>query len=56
MINLQLLNTTSVTNYIDPGTLTMAIQILIAGAMASLFIVKGFWGRVKSVIGRLWRR
>ena len=56
MIIPQLLNTPSVTNYIDPGTLTMAIQILIAGAMASLFMVRGFWGRVKSFIGRLWRR
>lgn len=56
MISPQLLNMPSVSSYIDPGTLTMAIQILIAGAMASLFMVRGLWGRVKSFIGRLWKR
>ena len=60
MINPQLLNMPPVINYIDPGTLTMVIQVLIASAIAGAFMIRGFWERIKRVIGRviakLWKR
>lgn len=42
--------------YIDLGMGSMAIQVLIAGAIGGLFIAKGYWrniiGRIKSLKGR----
>lgn len=32
--------------YLDPGTGSLIIQVLIGGLLSSLFIVKLFWGRI----------
>ena len=60
MINPQLLNIPPVTNYIDPGTFAMVVQVLIASAIGAAFMVKGYFEKIKRVIGRvvakLWKR
>lgn len=48
--------TSQVILYIEPGTLTMIIQVLIAGAIAGLFMLKTFWGRVKLFLTKLFRK
>ena len=50
MINPQLLGVLPVSAYIDPGTLTLIVQVLIAGAIRGLFLIKGFGGRVKAFL------
>lgn len=34
--------------YIDPGTGSYVIQIIIAAALGVLFTIKSFWSRIKS--------
>lgn len=34
--------------YLDPGTGSMVLQMLIAGLLSALFAVKMFWLRIKS--------
>ncbi|MBW1794364.1 MAG: hypothetical protein JRF30_07405 [Deltaproteobacteria bacterium] len=36
----------SVFAYIDPGTGSYALQVLIAGFVAGLFVIKQFWNRI----------
>ena len=33
--------------YIDPGTGSYIVQMLIAGLMGALFTIKLYWGRIK---------
>ncbi len=33
--------------YLDPGSGSYLLQLLIAGALGTLFAVKMFWGRIK---------
>jgi hypothetical protein len=39
--------------YLDPGSGSILLQILVAGILGGLFAVKAFWGRIKA---RLTRR
>ena len=45
---------TSLTNqahaYLDPGTGSMIIQIVIAGTVGALFTIKTFWSQIKNFI------
>jgi len=38
--------------YIDGGAGSMLLQMALAGLFASLYAIKGFWGRIKSVAMR----
>lgn len=39
-------------SYLDPGTGSFIIQLLIGGLLSSLFLVKVFWKRITSVFKR----
>ena len=41
--------------YIDPGTGSIALQMLIGGILASLFAIKLYWLRFKAWCTRLFR-
>lgn len=38
--------------YLDPGTGSYILQIIAAGALSSLFLVKSYWARIKGVFVR----
>lgn len=38
--------------YLDPGTGSMIIQMLIAGAIGALVVVKAFWSRIVGFFSR----
>ncbi|UCH84012.1 MAG: hypothetical protein JSW50_16535 [Candidatus Latescibacterota bacterium] len=42
--------------YLDPGTGSFALQIIIGVLFAVAFAVKTFWFRIKSFLGRLISR
>jgi hypothetical protein len=42
--------------YLDPGSGSYLLQLLIAGVLGALFLLRGYWGRVKNSILRLIRR
>jgi len=42
--------------YIDPGTGSFMLQILIATLFGSAFAVKLFWKRIRASVGNLLRR
>ena len=42
--------------YIDPGTGSLIIQILIASFVGGLFLIKVFWGKVKAFFNNLFSR
>jgi len=42
----------SVQAYLDPGTGSMALQLLIGGVVAVLATVRVYWGRLKSLAAR----
>ena len=42
--------------YIDGGTASMIFQLVIAGVVASLFMAKSYWWRLKTFLTNLLRR
>jgi hypothetical protein len=42
--------------YLDPGSGSYLLQLLIAGLLGSLFLIKASWGRVKNFFRRLFSR
>ncbi|MFC2149066.1 hypothetical protein ACFLQ8_00020 [Candidatus Auribacterota bacterium] len=36
--------------YLDPGSVSYMLQIIIAALLGSLFAIKMFWGRIKEFI------
>jgi len=42
--------------YIDPGTGSFILQILIGSLLGSLFVLKIFWHRITCFVGRLFGR
>ena len=42
--------------YLDPGSGSFLIQILIALFLGGAFAVRAFWGRIKSFFARLFGR
>lgn len=42
--------------YLDPGTGSFLLQLLLATFLGSLFLVKTFWKRIKTFFGRLFSR
>jgi hypothetical protein len=39
--------------YLDPGTGSMALQLLIAGILGALFTIKMWWYRIKFFFARI---
>ena len=42
--------------YIDPGTGSFVIQVLVGSALGSLLVLKMFWRRIIGAVGRLFGR
>jgi hypothetical protein len=42
--------------YLDPGSGSYLLQLLIAGLLGSLFVIKASWGRIKNFFRRLFSR
>ena len=49
-------NATGALAYIDPGVGSMIFQVLIAGVVASGFVIKIFWARIRSFFSGLITR
>jgi hypothetical protein len=45
-------STSSVFAYLDPGTGSFALQMLIAGVFSSLYAVKHYWHQIKGAVHR----
>ena len=43
-------------NYLDPGTGSLVIQIIIASLLGGSFVLKIFWGKVKVFFNKLFSR
>jgi hypothetical protein len=42
--------------YIDPGTGSLILQVLLGALLASLLFIKAIWRKIKSLVGRLLGR
>ncbi len=42
--------------YLDPGSGSYLLQLLIAGLLGAAFAVRASWGRIKALFGRLLGR
>ncbi len=42
--------------YIDPGTGSVVLQMLIAGALGAAFAVKRFWRKIVSFLSSVFKR
>lgn len=42
--------------YLDPGSGSYLLQLLIAGILGSLFVVRASWDRIKNFFGSLFSR
>jgi hypothetical protein len=56
VVLLGLLCTSRASAYIDPGTGSYVLQIVAAGILAGLLMVKVFWGNFKESLSRLFLR
>jgi hypothetical protein len=52
LLAVPLLNTASA--YLDPGTGSFVLQLLIGGLMGALFALGLFWRRVRAFLGRIF--
>jgi len=46
----------NISAYIDPGTGSLVIQVLIASFVGGLFAIKIFWGKVKAFLSNLFSK
>lgn len=46
----------SASAYLDPGTGSMALQLIVAGILGALFTLKMYWRRTKSFIAGIFKR
>lgn len=42
--------------YLDPGSGSYLLQLLIAGLLGSAFLIRLFWGRIRAFFVRLFSR
>ena len=42
--------------YLDPGSGSYLLQLLLAGLLGSLFVVKASWGKIKGFFRQLFNR
>jgi hypothetical protein len=40
--------------YLDPGTGSIIIQVVIAGLFGVIFVIKLFWGKIKNLFKKLF--
>lgn len=52
MISFPIEGILSMPNYIDPGTGSLVIQVLIASLVGGLFMLKVYWRKVKAFVLR----
>lgn len=48
--------TLEVLAYLDPGSGSYLLQLLIASLMGGLLIARAYWGRIRGFFGRLFGR
>lgn len=53
---LLLISTHDAHAYIDPGTGSYILQLLIAGLVGALFAVKIYWGKIKAFLSNLFSK
>ncbi len=41
--------------YIDPGSASYVFQLVVGSALGALFVVRSYWGGLKTYIGRVLR-
>ena len=46
----------NVHNYLDPGTGSLIIQVLIGTFLGGLFLIKVYWKKVNALLSKLFRR
>jgi hypothetical protein len=56
VVALLFLSPTNAHAYLDPGTGSYFLQILVAGLLGAMFAVKVFWHRLKAAAGNFFRR
>jgi hypothetical protein len=56
MVLAGLMYSQSASAYLDPGTGSLMLQMLIAGVMGALFTMKLYWYRVKAFVARILGR
>lgn len=42
--------------YLDPGTGSIIIQVVIAGLFGVIFVIKLFWGKIKNLFKKLFSK
>jgi hypothetical protein len=52
LASLALLTPTNAWAYLDPGTGSYVLQLIVAGLLGALFTVKTFWARIVAVFRR----
>jgi hypothetical protein len=53
---LLVVTSTSAHAYLDPGTGSYMLQMLVAGVLAALFVARAFWSNLKEKFARLITR
>lgn len=56
LIGLWLIHPPEVFAYIDPGTGSFILQMLIAGAMGLLFAAKAYWQKITSFVRQVFQK
>jgi hypothetical protein len=55
-LELDTITSVAVTGYLDPGTGSLALQLLVAGAIGALAVGRTFFGRIKAAFGKVFGR
>jgi hypothetical protein len=42
--------------YLDPGSGSFLIQLIIASAVGAAFVIRSYWGKIKSFANRLLKK
>jgi len=42
--------------YLDPGSGSFLIQLIIASAVGAAFVIRSSWGKIKSFVNRLFKK
>jgi hypothetical protein len=54
-LNFQIIANTAY-GYLDPGSGSYVLQVLIAGLLSSLYFIKTFWGKIKAFFQNLFNK
>jgi hypothetical protein len=53
---IRIINLSSPKAYLDPGSGSFILQLILATLLGGLFLIRGYWTRVKSFFSRLLHR